>query len=55
MRPGWDRTRDPWICSQTRKMTNADHHIGRPPFLNTNLGVDAQFPIDYMHPVCLGL
>ena len=40
---------------QFDEITNADHHIGRPPILNTNLGLDAQFPIDYMHPVCLGL
>jgi len=40
---------------QFDEMTNVEHHIGRSPFLNTNLGLVTQFPLDYMHLVCMGV
>ncbi|WAR11984.1 hypothetical protein MAR_026164 [Mya arenaria] len=38
---------------QFNEMANEEHHKGRSPFLDTNLGLVTQFPIDYMHLVCL--
>ncbi|KAL6421440.1 hypothetical protein ACFW04_013895 [Cataglyphis niger] len=34
---------------------NAEHHIGRSIFERANLGMVNQFPLDYMHLVCLGI
>lgn len=32
-----------------------DHHIGISPLLQLNIGLVSDFPIDYMHAVCLGV
>lgn len=34
---------------------NEDHHIGTCIFEQVNLGMVSQFPLDYMHLVCLGV
>jgi len=34
---------------------NKEHHIGRSIFEKANLGIVSQFPLDYMHLVCLGV
>ena len=36
-------------------MTDTDHHTGRSPFVDLSLGMVSQFPLDYMHLVCLGV
>ena len=41
--------------AQFDQMIDVEHHIGRSPFLNTNLGLVTQFPLDYMQLVCLGV
>lgn len=32
-----------------------DHHKGLSPFEELNVGMVSQFPLDYMHLVCLGV
>jgi len=34
---------------------NEEHHIGRSIFERANLEMISQFPLDYMHLVCLGV
>ena len=41
--------------SQFSEMTNEEHHSGISPFSDLPLGMVTQFPIDYMHLVCLGV
>ncbi|KAJ8039656.1 hypothetical protein HOLleu_13728 [Holothuria leucospilota] len=38
-----------------RQMRHEDHHTGPSPFLSTSIGLVSQFPLDYMHLVCLGV
>lgn len=40
---------------QFNEMENEEHHIGHSPFRNLPVGMVSQFPIDYMHLVCLGV
>lgn len=58
-----------WIGKMTFPETNAslrtdrlfkerkdeEHHLGLSPFEGTSLGMVSQFPLDYMHLVCLGV
>lgn len=32
-----------------------DHHLGPSPLSQTSIGMVSQFPLDYMHLVCLGV
>ena len=32
-----------------------DHHLARTPLLELNIGLISQFPLDYMHLICLGV
>ena len=42
--------------AQFDEMTDEDHHIGSPPFGGRlSIGMVSQFPLDYMHLVCLGV
>ena len=41
--------------AQFDEMTDEDHHIGSPPFGGFSFGMVSQFPLDYMHLVCLGV
>ena len=38
-----------------RNMQHSDHHRGRSPFTHLKLDMVRNFPIDYMHLVCLGV
>jgi hypothetical protein len=38
-----------------RKMKDMNHHIEPSPLLALNMGLVTQFPLDYMHSVCLGV
>ena len=40
---------------QFDEMTDGDHHIGSPPFGGLSIGMVSQFPLDYMHLVCLSV
>ncbi len=40
---------------QFDEMTGAAHHLGHSPLRSMNLGMVTQFPLDYMHLVCLGV
>lgn len=40
---------------QFDEMTNAEHHKGASPFRELSFGMVSQFPLDYMHLVCLGV
>ena len=37
------------------EMRDEDHHLGPSPFEGTSLKMVSQFPLDYMHLVCLGM
>ncbi len=37
------------------EMSNAEHHLGPSPFRNIPVCMVSQFPIDFMHLVCLGV
>ena len=37
------------------QMTNTEHHTGRSPFCDLSVGMVTQWPLDYMHLVCLGV
>ncbi len=36
-------------------MADVAHHIGVSPFRNSPVGMVSQFPLDFMHLVCLGV
>ena len=36
-------------------MSDEDYHRGPNPFCKLSIGMVSQFPIDYMHLVCLGV
>lgn len=36
-------------------LEDEDHHKGLSPFVELNVGMVSQFPLDYMHLVCLGV
>ncbi|KAJ8018857.1 hypothetical protein HOLleu_42927 [Holothuria leucospilota] len=38
-----------------REMIDEEHHLGVSAFMRTSLGMVSQFPLDYMHLVCLGV
>ena len=40
---------------QFDEMVNEEHHIGSSPLKNLSIGMVSQFPLDYMHLVCLGV
>ena len=37
------------------EMIDEEHHKGPSPFVQANIGMVSQFPLDYMHLVCLGV
>ena len=37
------------------EMEDAEHHKGPSPFQSIHLGIITQFPLDYMHCICLGV
>ena len=37
------------------EMTDEEHHQGASPLQGTGIGMVSQFPLDYMHLVCLGV
>ena len=43
------------IDASFNEMADEEHHKGPTPFCQINLGMVSQFPIDYMHLVCLGV
>lgn len=38
-----------------QNMTDEDHHLGPSPLRDLSIGMVTQFPLDYMHLVCLGV
>ncbi|VDI51302.1 Hypothetical predicted protein [Mytilus galloprovincialis] len=38
-----------------RRKSDEGHHIGDSPFLEARIGMVSNFPLDYMHLVCLGV
>lgn len=38
-----------------QQMLDEDHHLEQSPFSSTSIGLVSQFPLDYMHLVCLGV
>ncbi len=38
-----------------RAMQQEEHHVGTSPLLEIGIGMVSQFPLDYMHLVCLGV
>lgn len=40
---------------QFDEMLNEEHHLGPSPFRTLSVGMVSQFPMDYMHLVCLGV
>ncbi|KAB0803466.1 hypothetical protein PPYR_00436, partial [Photinus pyralis] len=38
-----------------KNQTDEDHHTGISPLIEIQLGMVSQFPIDYMHNICLGV
>ena len=37
------------------EMEDEEHHLGPSPLVDTGIGMVSQFPLDYMHLVCLGV
>jgi len=37
------------------ELADADHHTGISPLKQLSVGMVTQFPLDYMHLVCLGV
>ena len=40
---------------QFDEMSDEDHHLGASPLSRLSIGMVSQFPLDYMHLVCLGV
>ena len=40
---------------QFGKMCDDGHHVGVSPLTELSLGMVSQFPLDYMHLVCMGV
>lgn len=38
-----------------RDKKDDDHHLGNSPLENTSQGMVSEFPLDYMHRLCLGV
>lgn len=36
-----------------RAMSNEDHHLGQSQFMSLSVGIVSNFPLDYMHLICL--
>lgn len=45
----------PRIDAQFDEMSDVSHHTGQSPIRELNIGMVSQFPLDYMHLVCLGV
>ena len=45
----------PRTNTQFRERSDEDHHTGMSPFIRTDLDMIKDFPLDYMHLVCLGI
>ena len=41
--------------AQFDEMSDEDHHLGASPLSRLSIGMVSQFPLDYMHLVCLGV
>ena len=40
---------------QFDEMLDYGHHVGVSPLVELSLGMVSQFPLDYMHLVCMGV
>jgi len=38
-----------------RAMSDEDHHLGQSPLMSLSVGMVSNFPLDYMHLICLGV